>query len=77
MSPGLVLLVRVYQWVIAPALPPTCRFLPSCSQYMIDALQRHGAYRGLWLGLRRLLRCHPFCEGGIDPVPEPPSRDRT
>jgi hypothetical protein len=77
MSSGLVLLVRVYQWAIAPALPPTCRFLPSCSQYMIDALQRHGACRGLWLGLRRILRCHPFCEGGIDPVPERPSRDRT
>jgi hypothetical protein len=65
----LILLVRVYQWTIAPALPPTCRFHPSCSAYMIEALEVHGALRGLWLGLRRILRCQPFCPGGYDAVP--------
>lgn len=46
-----------------------CRFHPTCSEYCLEAVQRHGAVRGLWLGLKRILRCHPFCEGGIDPVP--------
>ena len=64
-----ILLVKVYQWTIAPVLPPTCRFMPSCSQYMIEALQAHGAIRGTWLGVKRVFRCHPWCEGGVDPVP--------
>jgi uncharacterized protein len=46
-----------------------CRFHPACSQYCLEAVQRHGAVHGLWLGLKRILRCHPFCEGGFDPVP--------
>lgn len=70
MTRVLVFLVRVYQWTIAPALPPSCRFYPSCSRYMIEALETHGPIRGLWLGLKRLLRCHPGCPGGVDPVPE-------
>lgn len=65
----LILLVRVYQWTIAPALPPRCRFVPSCSQYMIDALRTYGSIRGTWMGFRRVLRCNPLCEGGVDPVP--------
>ncbi len=65
----LILLVRVYQLTVAPVLPPRCRFTPSCSQYMIDALRLHGALRGTWLGLKRLARCQPLCRGGIDPVP--------
>jgi uncharacterized protein len=65
----LVLLVRGYQRLVSPLLPPACRFYPSCSSYAADALERHGALRGGWLAVRRLLRCHPFHDGGIDPVP--------
>jgi len=71
MKRALILLVKVYQWTIAPVLPPRCRFIPSCSHYMIEALQTHGAGRGLMLGTRRLLRCQPCCKGGVDPVPPP------
>ena len=62
-------LVRGYQLVISPALPPSCRFTPSCSQYALEAITRHGAVRGTWLTVRRLVRCHPFHPGGFDPVP--------
>jgi len=63
-------LVRLYRLALSPLLPPSCRFQPSCSAYAVEALTRHGAARGSWLTARRLARCHPFCEGGIDPVPE-------
>lgn len=66
---ALVLAIRGYQKVISPALPPSCRFYPSCSQYAIEAIARHGALRGSWLAARRLARCHPFHPGGVDPVP--------
>ncbi len=66
----LVGLVRIYRLALSPLLPPSCRFHPSCSAYAVEALTRHGAARGSWLTARRLARCHPFCEGGIDPVPE-------
>ena len=62
-------LVRAYQLVISPVLPPSCRFTPSCSQYALEAIMRHGAVRGTWLTVRRLVRCHPFHPGGFDPVP--------
>jgi putative membrane protein insertion efficiency factor len=62
-------LVRFYQYLISPLLGPRCRFHPSCSQYAVEALQQHGALRGSWLALRRLLRCHPWHPGGYDPVP--------
>ena len=62
-------LVRGYQLVISPFLPPSCRFTPSCSQYALEAIRRHGAVRGTWLAARRLVRCHPFHPGGFDPVP--------
>jgi putative membrane protein insertion efficiency factor len=62
-------MVRGYQLVISPALPPSCRFTPSCSQYALEAIMRHGAARGTWLTVRRLVRCHPFHPGGFDPVP--------
>ncbi|MGD8867738.1 MAG: membrane protein insertion efficiency factor YidD [Gemmatimonadales bacterium] len=65
----LVMLVRGYQVAISPLLPPSCRYSPTCSQYAIDALHRHGAAKGSWLALRRLARCHPFHPGGYDPVP--------
>lgn len=65
----LILPVRFYQLSISPMLPPSCRFTPTCSQYAIEALRRHGAVRGTLLALRRLLRCHPWGGSGYDPVP--------
>jgi putative membrane protein insertion efficiency factor len=65
----LIWLMRAYQLALSPLLPPSCRFHPSCSHYAIEALQRHGAGRGLWLALRRVVRCHPWHPGGYDPVP--------
>ncbi|MBM4205611.1 MAG: membrane protein insertion efficiency factor YidD [Gammaproteobacteria bacterium] len=65
----LVLLVRGYQLFISPMFGPCCRFQPTCSQYAVESLQTHGAVRGSWLTLRRLLRCHPLHPGGYDPVP--------
>jgi len=61
--------IGVYRKGLSPLLPPLCRFEPSCSRYCMEAIERHGLLRGSWLGLRRLLRCHPFCKGGFDPVP--------
>jgi uncharacterized protein len=66
----LVLLVRLYQRLVSPLLPPACRFYPSCSAYAVQALEQHGAIAGSWLTVRRLCRCHPFHPGGIDPVPD-------
>jgi hypothetical protein len=65
----LVVLVRAYQWLLSPLLPPACRFHPSCSEYAAQALRRHGVMRGSSLTVKRLLRCQPWCEGGVDPVP--------
>ena len=65
----LLLPVRFYRKFISPALPPTCRFYPSCSAYAVEALTVHGALRGSWLTLRRLGRCGPWHPGGLDPVP--------
>jgi putative membrane protein insertion efficiency factor len=62
-------LIRAYQVAISPALPPSCRFNPSCSQYALEAVTRYGALKGSWLAARRLVRCHPFHPGGFDPVP--------
>lgn len=72
-STCLVGLVRLYQRTLSRLLPSTCRFQPSCSQYAVEAIERHGFWRGLGLSLRRLLRCHPFHPGGYDPVPPVPS----
>ncbi|MBS37313.1 MAG: membrane protein insertion efficiency factor YidD [Thiotrichales bacterium] len=65
----LIGLVKLYRLVLSPALPPSCRFLPSCSEYAIEALCSHGVLRGSWLTVLRLGRCHPLCSGGHDPVP--------
>ena len=65
----LIFFVRAYQRIVSPMLPASCRFRPTCSQYTLEALRRHGLVRGGWLGLRRLVRCHPFHPGGHDPVP--------
>ena len=63
--------VRFYRRFLSPLLPATCRFEPTCSQYALDAIEMHGAFKGGWLTLRRLLRCQPFSRGGFDPVPVP------
>ncbi|HAF45288.1 MAG: membrane protein insertion efficiency factor YidD [Sideroxyarcus sp.] len=65
----LLLLVKGYQWLIRPLLPPTCRFHPSCSQYSIEAITKYGALKGFWLTIRRVARCNPWHPGGYDPVP--------
>ena len=62
-------LVLAYRWTLSPILGPRCRFLPTCSQYALDALARHGAAAGGWLVVRRLARCHPWGGSGYDPVP--------
>lgn len=64
----LVELIKMYQKFISPFLPSSCRFNPTCSQYTIDAVEKYGLFKGLKLGLFRILRCNPFCNGGYDPV---------
>ncbi|GAB6050997.1 membrane protein insertion efficiency factor YidD [Hydrogenophilus islandicus] len=64
-----IVLVRGYQLLISPWLGQNCRFTPTCSEYLIEAVRRHGVVRGLWLGARRIGRCHPWHPGGHDPVP--------
>jgi putative membrane protein insertion efficiency factor len=64
----LIVLLRFYKAAISPYLGNNCRFTPTCSEYAMEAIQRHGAIRGSWQALKRLLRCNPFCKGGYDPV---------
>lgn len=66
---GAISLLRFYKRFLSPLLPPMCRFEPTCSIYSMQAIEKHGFFRGAWLGLRRLLRCHPLNPGGWDPVP--------
>jgi len=65
----LILPIRFYQLVVSPLLPPSCRHIPTCSQYAIEALKKHGAIKGIWLALKRLSKCHPWGTSGYDPVP--------
>jgi uncharacterized protein len=63
-------LIRAYQLALSPMFGPSCRYYPTCSQYALEAIESHGAVRGSWLATKRICRCHPFREGGFDPVPK-------
>ena len=76
MRRSLLLLIRGYRYFISPLLGPHCRFSPSCSAYALEAIETHGAGKGLWLALRRLSKCHPWHAGGYDPVPKAGSAHR-
>jgi len=65
----LLVMIRMYQLFLSPLLGQHCRFTPSCSQYTKEAIEKYGAAKGTWLGVKRILRCQPFCKGGHDPVP--------
>ncbi len=70
MTASLLRVLAGYKRWVSPLLPPACRYRPTCSEYTAEAIQRFGAMRGSWLGLRRICRCHPFADGGFDPVRE-------
>jgi len=61
--------IRVYQYIISPLFPPSCRFTPTCSRYATEAIERYGFVKGMFLAIKRLARCHPFARGGYDPLP--------
>ncbi|MFH1097846.1 MAG: membrane protein insertion efficiency factor YidD [Candidatus Desantisbacteria bacterium] len=65
---GFLRLIRIYQRLFSPLLPPSCRFFPTCSQYAHEAVSKHGLWKGTWKSIKRLLKCHPFHPGGYDPV---------
>ena len=69
MKQVLLWMIRFYQTNISPLRPPCCRFIPTCSQYALEALEKYGALKGGWLAFKRILRCNPLCKGGYDPVP--------
>lgn len=70
MSRVLIGLIKLYRLTLSPYLGQQCRFVPSCSHYTEEAIRRHGSWRGSWLGIKRIMRCGPWCSGGYDPVPE-------
>ncbi len=72
----MILLIRFYQKCISPLMPNVCRYRPTCSQYFIEALQIHGVVKGSYLGIRRILRCHPWGGSGFDPVPSKEKTDK-
>ncbi|WP_239234231.1 membrane protein insertion efficiency factor YidD [Candidatus Nitrotoga sp. BS] len=65
----LIRLISLYQYLLSPLMPPTCRFTPSCSQYAREVISKHGAWRGTWLSIKRVIRCNPWNPGGYDPAP--------
>ena len=69
LAKALIAPIRLYQRFLSPLLPPSCRYSPTCSAYAVEALQRHGPVKGLWLAVRRIGRCHPWGASGYDPVP--------
>ena len=66
----LIALIKLYRYAISPYLAPSCRYTPTCSSYAIEAVQRFGVFRGSWMAIRRISRCHPWHEAGYDPVPD-------
>lgn len=66
----LINLIKIYRYILSPLFPPSCRFYPTCSEYSIEAIDKHGVLAGSWLSLKRILKCHPFHRGGFDPVPQ-------
>jgi len=68
--------IRIYQWIISPLLPNSCRYEPTCSEYMLLSIQEWGVFRGLGLGLKRIARCHPWGGHGFDPVPKKENNDK-
>lgn len=72
----LTFLIKIYQYAISPMLGPHCRHTPTCSQYTVQAIEEWGAVRGLWLGIKRIARCHPWGTHGYDPVPRKPTSER-
>ena len=69
MKAALLLLIHFYRAAISPLFPPSCRYVPTCSAYAMEAIEKYGAWRGGWMAVKRILRCHPFHKGGYDPVP--------
>ena len=69
MKAALLLLIRFYRAAISPLFPPSCRYVPTCSAYAMEAIEKYGAWRGGWMAVKRILQCHPFHKGGYDPVP--------
>ena len=70
-------IIKFYQKAISPLTPPSCRFHPTCSNYGLEAIETHGALKGSWLAIRRISKCHPFHEGGYDPVPDKKPKNNT
>lgn len=65
----IVYFIKLYRFIISPLFPPSCRFHPTCSEYSIEAIQKYGALKGVWLSIKRVSKCHPLHHGGFDPVP--------